>query len=146
MPFDVQYMYRALETQILLDFDPPSKPDVVTITQTANNAINIPKLPALVDTLKQPVPEKEIFPKYILDFEAKMKSYHKMQLNQQLGGGLKGKLGAGGAGRTSLQNIGLQLGQHALKSPPKALNKSLKVPGGRKPGSRRTSVSISEMS
>ncbi|XP_069101965.1 cilia- and flagella-associated protein 337-like isoform X5 [Argopecten irradians] len=138
--------WTALETQILLDFDPPSKPDVVTITQTANNAINIPKLPALVDTLKQPVPEKEIFPKYILDFEAKMKSYHKMQLNQQLGGGLKGKLGAGGAGRTSLQNIGLQLGQHALKSPPKALNKSLKVPGGRKPGSRRTSVSISEMS
>ena len=30
--------------------------------------------------LRQPVPEKEIFPKYILDFEAKMKSYHKNQL------------------------------------------------------------------
>ncbi|XP_021372287.1 WD repeat-containing protein 49-like isoform X3 [Mizuhopecten yessoensis] len=145
MPFDVHYMYRALETQVLLDFDPPSKPDVVSMTQTASHPINIPKLPALVDTLKQPVPEKEIFPKYILDFEAKMKSYHKMQLNQQLGGGLKGRLGVGGAGRTSLQNIGLQLGQHALKSPPKALNKSLKV-GMRKPGSRRTSVSISEMS
>ncbi|XP_021372289.1 WD repeat-containing protein 49-like isoform X5 [Mizuhopecten yessoensis] len=137
--------YSALETQVLLDFDPPSKPDVVSMTQTASHPINIPKLPALVDTLKQPVPEKEIFPKYILDFEAKMKSYHKMQLNQQLGGGLKGRLGVGGAGRTSLQNIGLQLGQHALKSPPKALNKSLKV-GMRKPGSRRTSVSISEMS
>ncbi|XP_021372288.1 WD repeat-containing protein 49-like isoform X4 [Mizuhopecten yessoensis] len=146
--------YSALETQVLLDFDPPSKPDVVSMTQTASHPINIPKLPALVDrrhifkrsvSLKQPVPEKEIFPKYILDFEAKMKSYHKMQLNQQLGGGLKGRLGVGGAGRTSLQNIGLQLGQHALKSPPKALNKSLKV-GMRKPGSRRTSVSISEMS
>ena len=63
-------------------------------------------------------------------------------------GGLKGRLGVGGGAggaRTSLQNIGLQLGQQGLKTSPKS---SLSKPGirGRKPGSRRTSVSISEQS
>ncbi|KAJ8313387.1 hypothetical protein KUTeg_009060 [Tegillarca granosa] len=124
--------YSALDIQTLGEYEPTSKPDVMAYTERGTSPTHIPKLPALVETLRQPVPEKEIFPKYILDFEAKMKSYHQMQLNQS-----QVSKGKGLMARTSLQNIGIQLGQQSLKSPPKNLKQSLKkvkpVGGSRRP-------------
>ncbi|KAK3094556.1 hypothetical protein FSP39_003370 [Pinctada imbricata] len=147
--------YSALDTQILSDFDPPPKPDM-TYTERVSSPVHLPRLPNLVDSLRQPVPEKEIFPKYILDFEAKMKSYHRNQLqmsqsNSSTGGGilsLKGKLGMGFA-KSSLQNIGMQLGKQALnpggtkQQPQQAKSvRSLKI----KSVSRRTSIVSTETS
>ncbi|XP_065937258.1 LOW QUALITY PROTEIN: cilia- and flagella-associated protein 337 [Magallana gigas] len=140
--------YSSLDTQVIQDFDPPKKPNM-SYTETVSQASNLPKLPNLVDTLKQPVPEKEIFPKYILDFEAKMKDYHRRQLSQGNSNnapgllGLKGKLGAGMA-KSSLQSIGLQLGKQVLNVPSKPTKsvKSMKV----RSVSRRTSIVSTEAS
>ncbi|XP_062597738.1 WD repeat-containing protein 49-like [Saccostrea cucullata] len=141
--------YSSLDTQVIQDFDPPKKPNM-SYTESVSTTSNLPKLPNLVDTLKQPVPEKEIFPKYILDFEAKMKDYHRRQLSQGNSSnapgimGLKGKLGAGMA-KSSLQSIGLQLGKQMLNTstpkPSKSV-KSMKL----KSVSRRTSVVSTEAS
>ncbi|XP_056003962.1 WD repeat-containing protein 49-like isoform X2 [Ostrea edulis] len=141
--------YSSLDTQQIQDFDPPKKPNT-SYTESVSTASNLPKLPNLVDTLKQPVPEKEIFPKYILDFEAKMKDYHKRQLSQGNSSnapgilGLKGKLGAGMA-KSSLQSIGLQLGKQVLNTPAPKPSKSVKS-FKMKSISRRTSVVSTETS
>ncbi|XP_076081504.1 cilia- and flagella-associated protein 337-like isoform X1 [Mytilus galloprovincialis] len=135
--------YSALETKDLQDLEnlKVSKQDFNYVPKRKDSHLRLPKLPNLVDTLQQPIPEKEIFPKYILDFEAKMKSYHKMQLEQQnqpinIRNKLAGSL-ASGLTKSSLQNIGQMIGQNTSVSTKSRSVKNMKMSRG---VSRRTSV------
>ncbi|GFN83300.1 WD repeat-containing protein 49 [Plakobranchus ocellatus] len=96
--------YSALETKALLPVQNLVKPDAEKYfnERPGSSEFAGTKLPALAESLATAFDEKSLFPGYILDFEKKMKNYHALLLNQNQP---KGK-----NLRTSLQNIGLQMG------------------------------------
>ncbi|XP_076439227.1 cilia- and flagella-associated protein 337-like isoform X1 [Babylonia areolata] len=133
--------YSALDTKDLADVHSLVKPDAEKyFTERPGSSESAPKLPALAETLRTAFDEKSLFPNYILDFERNMKNYHSMMLSgsQQKPKNL----------RTSLQNIGMQMGQ--LGGPPRipqSPRKSIKPSGGLSfklkpiPQTRKSSVS-----
>nr|XP_006816071.1 PREDICTED: WD repeat-containing protein 49-like [Saccoglossus kowalevskii] len=78
--------YAALGTSELDDVAVLSKPDFVThphryFSDPDDPSFKVEKLPHIADRLKATFDEKTLFPKYILEFEAKMKQTHKEELH-----------------------------------------------------------------
>ncbi|KAL5019580.1 hypothetical protein ScPMuIL_002472 [Solemya velum] len=105
--------YSALETKDLEDVHALVKPDADKYFMKRSQSAEMShKQPALSDTLKTAFDEKTLFPKYILDFETKMKQYHQVTIKQEGQNKVKMKTNL-----QSLQNIGLKLGEQTPKSP-----------------------------
>ncbi|XP_078586384.1 cilia- and flagella-associated protein 337-like [Branchiostoma floridae x Branchiostoma japonicum] len=74
--------YKSLETSDLMKMNVLKKPDFVVHPhkyfgqRTETPVETVPKLPSLTDGLKAAFDEKTLFPKYIMEFELKMKSVH----------------------------------------------------------------------
>ncbi|XP_064596054.1 WD repeat-containing protein 49-like isoform X2 [Liolophura sinensis] len=129
--------YSALDTAELAQVQSLVKPDAEKyfLDRPISSEEVVQKLPALAESLKSAFDEKSLFPRYLLEFETKMKSYHEATLNADTN--TQKTLKA----RGSFQNIGLQLGgsQKNTPSPLRKHNRSVKL----KPipmGSRRSSI------
>ncbi|KAL4216663.1 WD repeat-containing protein 49 [Mactra antiquata] len=107
--------YSALDIPELNQIDQLTKPDPdkYFYDRPMSSEKRLPKLPALADTLKTAYDEKSLFPAYIREFEAKMKTFHSQALSNN-----QPKQSVSKA-RPSLQNIGLQLGQQMSSKSPK---------------------------
>ncbi|XP_013414484.2 WD repeat-containing protein 49-like [Lingula anatina] len=100
--------FAALEMNELQELNKIDKPDFIAhphkyFSERSNNEEQSVKLPALAESLKTPFDEKTLFykAKYILDYETRMKQYHKTVLE---GGGKKQKLGGGKIAIPTLPN------------------------------------------
>ncbi|ESO89702.1 hypothetical protein LOTGIDRAFT_164722 [Lottia gigantea] len=92
--FKVSDHYDALKTSDLTNVETLVKPDAEKyFVERSESTENLPRLPALSESLNTAFDEKSLFPKYMLDFEMKMKNHHNTVMNQFLHEYLRGALG-----------------------------------------------------